>query len=276
MSLPFFLFDIGATHSRIGMSFDGEHIEREQMFPTPQSFEEGVSLLEQKAKEISDGQIGLSVGGLAGPLDRQKTGVIGAPNLPDWNGKPFAQELGKRLGSEVLLENDTAMVGLGEASYGAGRGFPVVAYMTISTGVNGVRVVDGKIDTNNLGFEIGSQIVDFDGSYESAAEDFEDLVSGASFERRFGMPAHEISDPNIWAEIARLSSLGIANMIFFWSPHVVVLGGSVSKSIPVNILVDQIHARVKVFPELPEIKIAELGDFGGLWGALCYAKSSKD
>lgn len=268
-----FLFDIGASHTKIGFSRDDDTIESTQIYPTPQGFEEGVATLTQKALDISQGKMSLAVGGIAGPLNREKTMITAAPNLPDWNNKPLLEELSKVLNAKVVLENDTAMVGLGEAVKGPGSPFNIVAYMTISTGVNGVLVVDKKIAPNAFGYEIGSQLVDFDHTYDKDSYDFEELVAGSQFKRRFGAQAHEITDPNIWNEEARLVAIGLHNLILFWSPEVVILGGSVAKSIPLDAVIKNVSESLRdIYSDLPQIKKAELGDVGGLWGALHYAK----
>lgn len=191
----------------------------------------------------------------------------------DWNGRPLAEEFERLSGTKMYLENDTAVVGLGEAIQGPGKHFNIVAYMTVSTGVNGVLVVNKKIAPNALGYEIGNQLVDFDKSYDNNSNDFEELVSGANFQRRFGKQAHEMQDPNVWNEEANLVSVGVVNMILFWSPEIVILGGSVSKSIPLDILIGKVSERLTIFPQIPQIKKSELGDFAGLWGALYYAHS---
>lgn len=273
MKPPYFLFDIGATHTRLGFSQTGETVENTQIHPTPPRFEEGLSLVVGKAHELSGGQIGAAVGGIAGPLNKEKTMITAAPNLLSWNNMPFSESLSAQINTKVFLENDTALIGLGEAVKGAGKGFEIVAYITISTGVNGVLVLNQKIAPNALGYEIGNQIVDLDKTYDPQSTDFEGLVAGSQFPRRFGKPAHEMTDPNVWNEMAHLVSYGVHNAILFWSPEVVILGGSVAKSIPLEALIKNIEERLTIFSTLPQIKKGELEDFGGLWGALHYAKS---
>lgn len=273
MNPPYFLFDIGASHTRIGLSFDGETLANTEIYPTPQSYVEGLNIIEQKAKNLIDGQLGGLVGGIAGPLNESHSMIVGAPNLPDWNNKPLVEDLERRISTKVFLENDTALVGLGEAVGGAGMGFGIVAYMTISTGVNGVLIVDQKIAPNRFGFEIGEQIVDLDKSYDNGSRTFEDLVAGSQFERRHGKKSYDISDPSIWEEEARLIAYGVNNMILFWSPDVVVLGGGVMKQVSLERVVSCLEQNLTIFPVLPQIKKAKLQDFGGLAGALHLTKS---
>lgn len=270
MKPPYFLFDIGASQTRVGTS-DGEKIENTQIYQTPKNYEEGINMLSEKAKSL--GSFQTAIGGIAGPLNKEKTMVTGAPNLPDWNNKTFSEDFSNLSGAKVFLENDTALVGLGEAVEGPGKHFEIVAYMTVSTGVNGVLILNKKIAPNARGYEIGNQIVDFDKTYDPDSRDFEDLVAGSQFERRFGKPAHEMEDMNVWNEEAKLVSIGLVNLILFWSPEIVILGGSVSKRIPLDVLINNVSERMQIFSELPQIKKIELGESAGLWGALHYSKS---
>src|SRR3989344_3687759 len=179
---PYLLFDIGGSKTRIAISFDGDYFGEPRIIDTPESFEEGMVQIEKIAKEMKNENIGLIVGGIAGPLNSEKSMVINAPNIPGWNNKPLKAELEKRLQAPVMLENDVALIGLGEALEGAGKGYEIVAYMTVSTGVNGVRIVDGKIDRSVFGFEMGHQILDFDKSTFSGG--FENMISGKALAER--------------------------------------------------------------------------------------------
>ena len=81
---------------------------------------------------------------------------------------------------------------------GAGKGEEIVAYIKVSTGIGGVRIVDGKIDRNILGFEPGYQIIDPTGTLcpicDSAGH-LKSHVSGAALEARFNKRAYKITDP---------------------------------------------------------------------------------
>ena len=195
-----------------------------------------------------------------------------APNIMGWNGKPFKKELERMFSAPVYLENDAALAGLGEAVKGAGRGYDIVAYMTVSTGVGGARIVNGAIDRNAMGFEIGHQIINYDGE----ARTLEEYVSGSGFMHRFGKLPQDITDPATWEEAARLLAVGLRNTIVHWSPDVLVLGGPIvlQSRLPFERLREEIQQSVKeVFPTTPEIKKAELGDSAGLYGALEYLRN---
>jgi predicted NBD/HSP70 family sugar kinase len=271
------LFDIGGTHTRVAVSQDGKTFGELVVLDTPQPFEDGLEQLVRTIRELAGSEpIKTIAGGIAGPLDREHTMVVNAPNLPDWNGKPFAERLGQEFGGLVILENDTAIVGLGEAVAGAGQGTSIVAYMTVSTGINGVRIVDGRIDRNALGFELGHQIISSEHALCPTCNQpghLEGLIGGRSLEGRYGKPPHELKDDAaIWDDVIRHLAIGIHNLIVHWSPEIVVLGGGMMKDIELNDLTDQVTQLTTIFPELPTLAGAELGDVGGLHGALELAR----
>lgn len=269
----YLLFDIGGTKTRIAFSGDGRGFGEPTVVPTPGDFDEGMVLIRDVARELSCGRkISAAAGGIAGPLDRDKTKLVNSPHIPSWTGKPLKENLRDILRAPVFLENDSAMAGLGEAVYGKGKGQRIVVYMTVSTGVGGTRIVDGEIDIGALGFEPGHQIIDADGTLcpgcKSIPSYLERLVSGSAIEKRYRKKPAEIDEPAVWDEVACFLAYGLNNTIVHWSPDVVILGGSVMKSISLERVRFHLRRVLKIFPEVPLIENAVLGDFGGLYGAL--------
>ena len=123
--------------------------------------------------------------------------------------------------TEIIIENDASMAGVGEAQFGAGRGFEIVAYITVSTGVGGAKIVNGKIDEHAVGFEPGKQIMDV-----NSGKTLEDMISGKALQEKFGKHPKEIKDQGVWDNHAWLLAIGLNNIIMEWSPNCVVLGGS--------------------------------------------------
>ena len=252
------LFDIGATKTRVAYSSDGEIFEKPKVFETPKSYEEGRDIFIKSAKECANG--------------REIKSIAGGMSRSIWDGaeERFKNDLDKNFGVLALIENDAAIVGLGEANWGAGRGFKIVAYITVSTGVGGARIVDGKIDEHSIGFEPGKQVIDIE-----TKKTLEDMISGKALQRKTGKNPKEITDPAVWIEHAKILAIGLNNIIVEWSPNCVVLGGSMitgDPAIPLDKTEEYLKEILKIFPKLPAIKKAELGDFGGLYGALAYIK----
>ena len=271
----YLLFDIGGTKMRLALSKDGETFGEPKVVPTPKGFDEGMQVFKETADELLGGQeIKMASGGVRGPFDSEKTMIVNSSVLPDWNNKPLKEELEKIITAPVFIENDTAMVGLGEMQNGAGKGSEIGVYITVSTGVGGTKYENGVIDENRFGFEPGHQIIDFKNN-----KSLEDLISGTALEEREGKRAKDVTDPAVWDELAHTLAYGVYNTILHWSPDTVVLGGSMivgDPAIDVKVVEKYLKEINTKLPELPEIKKAELGDFGGLYGALTLLKQQKE
>lgn len=278
----FILFDIGGTKMRVVAADYEKLLGDPVVVSTPKDFNDGMDTLKRIIDNIAQGlttesrSVTAIVGGIAGPLNSDQTMLVKSPNLGGWVGHDLKNTLRDAYKVPVVLENDSALVGLGEAHFGAGRGKAIVVYLTVSTGVGGVRIVDGKIDRSAVGFEPGHQIIDPDNSLCPTCDgnDLEAYVSGTSIEKRFGVKPYEIHDDAVWDELAKFLAYGLNNTIVHWSPDIVVLGGSMMKEvgIPVPAVRRYLADILKIFPQAPLIEKAELGDFGGLYGSLAYAR----
>lgn len=251
----YLLFDIGGTNTRVAASFDENNITDPIIYRTPQNYMQGIEELVKAAKSLSSESYDVVGGGIAGPLNKDKDGIINAPNLQDWNGKPFISDLKSHFDTKIIMENDTALVGLGEAVVGAGKDYEIVVYITISTGVNGVRIVNKRLDEHRFGFEIGKQILEVE-----TDTSWEEILSSSG----------DIGEKEIDA-----IATGVYNSILFWSPDVIVMGGGKMKSIEIEKIASQLQNVLKVYPEIPDIRKSELGEMGGLYGALSYLRQSK-
>ena len=264
--------DIGGTKTRIAASRELEKLGDPVIVDTPQRYDEGIAQIIEHSKALAGGEnidaMALDVTGLVSEDGKMP---LTSPHLPDWRGKPLAREIEAALTTRVHLLNDTAQVGLGEAVYGAGSGARIVVYVTVSTGVNGVRIVDQKIDPAAYGFEIGGQYLFLGGNPKT----LEDLVSGRAIQEKYEVHPKQIEkDSPVWEELARTFAYGLHNTILHWSPNRVVLGGSMFNDIGIS--VERVRAHLEEimnkFPEVPEIVHSSLGDIGGLWGGIARLK----
>ena len=251
---------------RIAGSSDLENFRDPIIFDTPQEYEEGIKQLSDAALKVASGKpIEAFACGVPGALSDDKRKLHVAPHLSLWKGRELAKDIEKMLSTHVYLENDVAQVGLGEAVHGAGKGVAVVVYITVSTGVNGVRVINETLDRGRA--EIGGQYV----YVADVPRTLEDLISGNSISEKYGVHPKEIDkDSPVWEELARITAFGVHNTILHWSPDRVVLGGSMFNEIGIPVERVRAHVRsiMKKFPETPEIVHSSLGELGGLWGGL--------
>ncbi len=272
----FIVFDIGGTNTRIASSVDGTTVSEPVIYPTPKTFEEGIVRFVEVVHNLANGTAITAVaGGIAGPMDTKKSMLRTAPNIPDWNNKPLKQELETRLQAKVFLENDTAMWGLGEALHGAGKGKVIVVYITVSTGVGGCRIVNGKIDVNAYGFEPGHMIINPEGPVCGCGGKghLEAYTGGLAMERRLGKKAEHIHESAIWEKEAKYLAIGMLNISVMWSPHIIILGGSMMKSVIKERIEYHMNALNTVLPIVPTLAVSTLKDRGGLIGSLVYARS---
>jgi glucokinase len=281
----YLLFDIGGTKMRLAISKDGITFDEPKVVSTPPDFDTAKDIISDIFGKLTNGKKpDLVVGGIPGVLDRDRNVLVKAPNLSRWVGKPIKAEFEQLFSATTFLTNDADLAGLGEAVNGAGKNFQRVAYLTISTGIGGVLIADGKLGESNLSYEPGHQIIDMDGSIWPESRQFEEFgvsagslssyISGKAIQVRFGKEPKEVTDKKVWNEICRILAVGINNTIVFWNPDVLVLGGGMMQSseISVEILKSNLKKILKIFTTHPEIKKAELGDLGGLHGALAYLK----
>ena len=91
-------------------------------------------------------------GGLAGigvgvpGFIRMKEGLItGSNNLPFLENVPVRDDLSRRLGTKVILENDANAAALGEKWIGAGRDVDDLVLLTLGTGIGGGIISGGRI-----------------------------------------------------------------------------------------------------------------------------------
>lgn len=117
------------------------------------------------AKFSADRLLGIGVG-VPGIIDLRTGMLRESPNLPGWEDYPVQQEIERRLGTKVVLENDANAAALGEQWLGAAAGVDSSCMLTLGTGVGGGLVLNGQIWHGMLGMagELGHLNIDPDGA----------------------------------------------------------------------------------------------------------------
>ena len=98
--------------------------------------------LEQSGIAISDiSAIGIGAAGISNP----EAGILfTSPNLPGLREVLLGDIIQERLGKKTFIINDADAAALGEFHYGAARDARNFIYITVSTGIGGGIVIDGK------------------------------------------------------------------------------------------------------------------------------------
>ena len=265
------VFDMGASRTRVALADKGKlgTIARLETDRSAGGFAKFLAVLES----VKSGQkISAVVGSFPGQIEGEEGVLTLSPNLPKWIGLPVCQRLEKLMGCPVHVLNDVVMGGLGEAHHGAGSAEGVMAYFTISTGVNAVRLVDGQVDETIGRYEIGQQLI-------LAGEELrtmEQLVGGAGLERRMGKRPQDLrKDKQVWLAEAQHVALGLYNTLLHWMPEVVVFGGSMMRDIDLQVVESELKKLPRVLPEIPRLEYAKLADTAGLHGALVWLDQLK-
>ena len=127
-------------HSRVSLLI-GENPTPERVLPRvygaiQQALDEAHVALDQIAG------IGVAT---PGPLNNRTGVIFSPPNLPGWDNVPLRDVLQQQFNRPTIIENDAHTAGLGEYMFGAGRGSKYMVYLTVSTGIGGGIIIDGKM-----------------------------------------------------------------------------------------------------------------------------------
>jgi glucokinase len=144
--------DIGATKAALALGRGAQVLDQARVEGWASgSFETDLenlvrhvrALLEQAG--VSLAQIAFTGVSAAGPLDLRHGVILDAPNLRGWQSAPIVARLAQELGTPVALENDANAAAIAEHRFGAGHGAASMVFVTMSTGVGGGLVLDGRI-----------------------------------------------------------------------------------------------------------------------------------
>ena len=114
---------------------------------------------------LADAIIGIGISS-PGPVDPMRGIIVEPPNLgPTFRNVMLAADLAKAEGLPAFLERDTNLAALGERAFGAARGEDDFLYITVSTGVGGAIVTNGRLlhGPDGLAGELGHVPVSMDG-----------------------------------------------------------------------------------------------------------------
>lgn len=194
------------------------------------------------------------------------------------------------------MANDVKVAGLAEALLGEGKGKKNLYYLTISTGVAGAMILDGKVLSgfHGHGGEIGNAIIDpsrepINGLNPGAAESW---VSGPAIVREANKACHKEfahagevfeaakSDENAKAVVERFKedlAILLANVCFVCDPERILIQGGVMKSGSDFLEEVQEKMRKYLFPGMRETTLANATlEESGLVGAAMLAKSQME
>ncbi len=152
--------DVGGTQLRAAYFLDGKNepvnIKRKD---TKASGEKSLDRLIDLIKSVwpEQGVVTCIAIGVPGPLD-PRTGIVNrTPNIEGWDNLPLVEIIQSEFNTPCRIGNDANLAALGEWKYGARIGHNDLLYFTISTGIGGGLISDGKLLLGSLGLagEVG-------------------------------------------------------------------------------------------------------------------------
>jgi glucokinase len=243
-----------------------------------------------------------------GPCDIDAGVIRSAPNLPGWRDVPVCRYLEERLGVPSRLENDANAAALGEHVYGAGRGCRHLIYITVSTGIGGGLIIDGRLyrGATGLAGELGHMTIDPDGSLcgcgnrgclealasgRAIAARGEELVAqgGSALLARLaqehgGLTAETVcraaeegdrASRDIIQRAGYYLGIGFANYLNIFNPEMIIIGGGLAKAGDLLLAPARAEMEARAMPEAlkaAQLKLAELGDYVGVMGVVALLR----
>jgi len=276
--------DLGGTKTEgIVLNNNLEAIERKRITTPQNDYNKILKSIVDLVNELKtkDSTIGICTPGAIS----KKTGLIKNSNTQCLIGMPLKEDLEKKLGQEIFMENDANCFAMAEAKFGVAKGFDVIFGIIMGTGVGGGIIMNGKLHQGrtNIAGEWGHHTLHQNGNkcYCGKNGCVETYISGPALEKRWTeLTGNDESLPQIiqnldgdkakqWKdEFLKNFGIALANVIDILDPDVIVLGGGVSN---ISFLYDEGKEAVydKVFSDLVDTPILknQLGDSAGVFGA---------
>ena len=302
--------DIGGTKIAAAVVTPEGKILSEVRYPTQAAPPN--RLIDTVAQAITEVKDGFEVGGVCvavpGRILASENKVISAPNLHEIEDIRLDEEIGRRTGLMVTVENDANAAAWGEFRFGAGRGLQHMVSITLGTGVGGGIITHGMLlrGAQGAGGELGHVTIDPTGPRCGCGNYgcLEALASGTAIQRRAREVANERSTSalgrlaverqvlgedvtrlaqeeddasiSVLEETGRWLGIGLAGFVNTFNPEVIAVGGGASQA--GELILESARKEVQLRAsspsrELVEIKEATLGPESGVLGAAALAGS---
>lgn len=275
--------DIGGTKFTLA-AFDGPKIIRRESHATDSDGGREwmtarlAEIIDEWRRDLSFTRCGI---GFGGPVNFATQRVVLSTHVAGWHDFDLCGFISEIAAAPAAMDNDANVGAVGEAEFGAGRGFSPLFYMTLSTGIGGGIYQNGQIwrGADSYAGEIGHLTIRPDGPecLCGARGCFERMCCGYWLLRDHGRTAKELMlDPAFVRHYVVDLALGLKAAVMLLNPARIVIGGGIAKAgdrlfLPLRAelrrqITDWSGARLDVVP-------AQLGDDSVLWGA--YSLASK-
>lgn len=283
--------DLGGTSIRAALiTRDGKIVARHKEPSLAQGAPEAVvAQIVRAAKRAESLAENAPIAGIGicvpGPLDAEAGIALATPTVKGFQDFSLRAALAADLPWHVHLDNDAMAATRGEWYFGAGRGMQDFVYLTVSTGIGGGAVCDGRLLRGRRGMatHFGHISLSEEGPQCAcgARGCFEAWASGPAFaaaarEAGFedGMAAigaarkQDAAALSLIADEGRLLGRGIASIVHIFSPQAVLIGGGMSAA--ADLLASHIRQELtrRALRPFRDVKIltSALGDDAGMIG----------
>ncbi len=305
--------DVGGTKVAAGVVDEqGKIVEKLKRNTPAASPGQTVQVISDVVTELTGQYQADAIGiGAAGFVDETRSTVRFAPNLA-WRDEPLKEQVERRIGRPVVVENDANAAAWAEAKLGAAAGHTDVVLITVGTGIGAGFVLDGQLYRGRWGMagEPGHYRVVPDGRlcgcgnrgcWEQYARGSALVAEAREFARRSpggairllqlgGGSAEQIDGPVVTEAaregdagalrcfdiVGRWLGAGLADLAAILDPGCFVIGGGVSEA--GDLLLEPAKAAFdqcltgRAYRQQAVIKLAELGADAGLIGAADLAR----
>lgn len=272
--------DIGGTKIMVAAADREGNILRRARMATSIRLEEDLTNINTMIAAVAGNDEILGMGAaIGGPLDWEQ-GIVSPLHQPAWRNIPLKALMESKWNCPFYVDVDTNVAAIGEYRWG-NASIKRFLYLTISTGMGGGFLVDGKIYRGKDGAhpEVGHQSIHFRCANPAAVQCecgapdcLEALISGNGIRRIYGKPAEELN-PEEWEEVAYNLGQGLRNMAALYAPDLIRIGGGVAigggESF-IRTARNVMEEHLKLVPP-PDVSLSNLGYDTALRGAIAMA-----
>jgi glucokinase len=221
--------------------------------------------------------------GFGGPVDYAAQRVVFSTHVGGWRDFDLCGCVEEAAGAPAAMDNDANVGAMGEAEFGAGKGYSPLFYLTLSTGIGGGIWDAGSLwrGADSYAGEIGHLTIRPDGPecLCGARGCFERMCCGLWLERDHGRPARELlEDAEFVKGYVVDLALGLKSAIMLLNPERIVIGGGIAKAGErlFGPLRAELRRQITSWSGARiDVAQAALGDDSVLYGALVLAREKR-
>jgi glucokinase len=196
--------------------------------------------------------IGISIPGPTNPF----TGVVELGTNLGWHNVPLARLVREEFGLPVYLGNDANVAALAEVAIGAARGARHAIFITVSTGIGGGVIVNGRmlLGVNGYAGELGHILIEIDGQVTTLEKEAAGPALARKARARIESGTKSMIREMVEGDLSKINGgtvgraaqqgdklaveivqkagyvlgLGVASFLLIFNPEIIVFGGGVS------------------------------------------------